>query len=236
VPKASRDALNAKGKVDIYYFDPDDVVLVTDESSPLYDERVHLPVKEELVINMMYAPDGEVPQGVLKVCVGRRNPETGKVEITDGRQRAKACREANRRLKKTIRLRARVLREPPVPADVGPVAERRPQETRDRRGRVRPGWDDVMSLDPIVCPSCGALGGHAHQTESAVDHPSHYNASPSGIECIDVVEHMTFNVGNAVKYLWRHGLKPSASSVTDLKKAAWYIQREIERVSKEKKP
>jgi len=93
-----------------------------------------------------------------------------------------------------------------------------------------------MSLDPIVCPSCGALGGHAHQTESAVDHPSHYNASPSGIECIDVVEHMTFNVGNAVKYLWRHGLKPSASSVTDLKKAAWYIQREIERVSKEKKP
>lgn len=36
-----------------------------------------------------------------------------------------------------------------------------------------------------------------------VNHPAHYTSHPAGVECIDVVEHMTFNVGNAVKYLWR---------------------------------
>lgn len=66
---------------------------------------------------------------------------------------------------------------------------------------------------------------------SAVDHPSHYNQHPSGVECIDVVEHMTFNVGNAVKYLWRAGLKDSTPALEDLQKAAWYINREIQRVS-----
>lgn len=64
-----------------------------------------------------------------------------------------------------------------------------------------------------------------------VDHPAHYNQHPSGVECIDVVEHMTFNTGNAVKYLWRAGLKDSAPEVEDLKKARWYIDREIQRVS-----
>ncbi len=99
MPKASRDALGNKGKTDVYYFDPEDVVLVKDEKSALYDERVDFEFKESLVVNMMYAPDG-VPLGVLKVCLGRRNPDTGKVEIIDGRQRTKAAREANKRLKK----------------------------------------------------------------------------------------------------------------------------------------
>lgn len=61
----------------------------------------------------------------------------------------------------------------------------------------------------------------------AVNHPKHYNAHPSGIECIQVVEHMSFNVGNAVKYLWRADEK--GAPVQDLKKAAWYIAREIEK-------
>lgn len=65
----------------------------------------------------------------------------------------------------------------------------------------------------------------------AVNHPSHYNDHPSGVECIDVVEHMAFNIGNAVKYLWRAGLKGDA--VEDLKKAAWYVQREIAKRAKE---
>ena len=60
-----------------------------------------------------------------------------------------------------------------------------------------------------------------------VDHPTHYNAHPSGIECIDVVEHYPFNIGNAIKYLWRAGLKGDA--IEDLRKAAWYINREIEK-------
>lgn len=58
-----------------------------------------------------------------------------------------------------------------------------------------------------------------------VNHPKHYSTNPSGVECIDVVEHMSFNVGNAVKYLWRADEKGNA--LEDLKKAAWYIQREI---------
>jgi ParB family chromosome partitioning protein len=99
MPKASRDALNAKGKRDAYMFDPDDLVLVTDEKSPLYDERVHLPVSESLVLNMLHAPDG-VPQGVLEPVTVARNQETGKIEVVVGRQRVKAAREANRRLKK----------------------------------------------------------------------------------------------------------------------------------------
>jgi Protein of unknwon function (DUF3310) len=64
----------------------------------------------------------------------------------------------------------------------------------------------------------------------AVDHPAHYNASPSGVECIAVVEHMTFNVGNAVKYLWRAGLK--GALLEDLRKARWYIDREIQRIER----
>jgi len=63
-----------------------------------------------------------------------------------------------------------------------------------------------------------------------VNHPKHYNAHPSGVECIVVVEHMTFNVGNAIKYLWRAGLKGSAPLVEDLKKARWYLDREIQRL------
>lgn len=66
-----------------------------------------------------------------------------------------------------------------------------------------------------------------------VNHPSHYNASPSGVECIDVVEHMPFCLGNAVKYVWRAGLKGDA--LTDLKKARWYLDREIARLEKAQK-
>lgn len=61
-----------------------------------------------------------------------------------------------------------------------------------------------------------------------VNHPAHYTAHPSGVECIDVVEHMNFCRGNAVKYLWRAGEKGSA--IEDLKKAVWYINREIARL------
>jgi hypothetical protein len=63
-----------------------------------------------------------------------------------------------------------------------------------------------------------------------VNHPSHYTSHPSGIECIQVTEHMNFCIGNAVKYLWRAGLKGSA--LEDLKKARWYVEREIQRLEK----
>lgn len=60
--------------------------------------------------------------------------------------------------------------------------------------------------------------------------PQHYKAHPSGIECITITEHMNFNLGNAIKYIWRAADK--GSHLEDLKKAAWYVNREIERLSK----
>jgi hypothetical protein len=60
-----------------------------------------------------------------------------------------------------------------------------------------------------------------------VNHPKHYTDHPSGIECIQITEHMGFNLGNALKYIWRCDLKKDA--VEDLNKAIWYIQREIEK-------
>ena len=63
-----------------------------------------------------------------------------------------------------------------------------------------------------------------------VNHPNHYLSHPSHIECIEVTEHMNFCVGNAIKYLWRADLKDDA--IEDLKKAAWYINREIQRREK----
>lgn len=69
----------------------------------------------------------------------------------------------------------------------------------------------------------------SEERHDSVNHPSHYTAHPSGIECIQITEHMGFNVGNAIKYLWRCDLK---NGVEDLRKAAWYINREIERRSK----
>jgi hypothetical protein len=64
-----------------------------------------------------------------------------------------------------------------------------------------------------------------------VNHPQHYNAHPSGVECITITEHMGFNLGNAVKYIWRAGLK-SDSPAKDLKKAVWYLEREIARIGR----
>jgi hypothetical protein len=58
--------------------------------------------------------------------------------------------------------------------------------------------------------------------------PSHYRQHPSGVECIEVTQHCNFCIGNAIKYLWRAGLKGDA--VEDLRKAAWYIDREIKRL------
>lgn len=63
-----------------------------------------------------------------------------------------------------------------------------------------------------------------------VNHPPHYTAHPSGIECIAITEHFGFSIGNAIKYLWRAGLK--GSQLEDLRKARWYVDREIARLEK----
>lgn len=66
-----------------------------------------------------------------------------------------------------------------------------------------------------------------------VNHPKHYTSHPSGVECIEITEHYDFCIGNAIKYLWRAGLKEDAGQtsldkeIEDCKKAIWYINRHI---------
>lgn len=63
-----------------------------------------------------------------------------------------------------------------------------------------------------------------------VNHPPHYTSHPSGVECIEITEHMGFNLGNALKYIWRADLKNDA--IEDLRKARWYINRELDKRAK----
>ena len=69
--------------------------------------------------------------------------------------------------------------------------------------------------------------------EDLVNHPSHYTSDPSGVECIQITRHRNFNVGNAIKYLWRAGLKDGNATVQDLRKAVFYIEDEIRRLQGE---
>lgn len=62
-----------------------------------------------------------------------------------------------------------------------------------------------------------------------VNHPAHYNSHPSGVECIQIARHMNYNRGNALKYLWRAGLK-TEDPVKDLKKAIFYLLDEVKRI------
>lgn len=95
------------------------------------------------------------------------------------------------------------------PDHLGPCVSARTEE-RDRQISAKA---DKLAHDPV-------------------NHPRHYTAHPSGIECIQVTEHLGFCVGNAIKYLWRAGLK-GQDAVQDLKKARWYIDREIKRLGGE---
>lgn len=70
-----------------------------------------------------------------------------------------------------------------------------------------------------------------------VNHPYHYTMHPSGVECIDITRHYDFCVGNAIKYLWRSGLKSEIGmedvdkQIEDLKKAIWYINDKINQLN-----
>ena len=69
-----------------------------------------------------------------------------------------------------------------------------------------------------------------------INNSSHYTNDPSGIECIDITRHRNFNIGNAIKYLWKAGLKEDKDrklinkQVEDLNKAVWYLVDEIHRL------
>lgn len=97
------------------------------------------------------------------------------------------------------------------------------------------------------------------QQHDPVNHPLHYTSDPSGVECIEITRHRNFNIGNAIKYLWRAGLKledvsvadelrdslskeptgllvrkvSRAKQIEDLQKAIFYINDEIGRLQAE---
>src|ERR1700741_1638292 len=83
----------------------------------------------------------------------------------------------------------------------------------DAAGNAQPARQEQMIQSPALA--------------NKVNNPAHYTKHPSGIECIIITEHMGFNLGNAVKYIWRADLKDNAQE--DLRKAIWYLERELRR-------
>lgn len=71
-------------------------------------------------------------------------------------------------------------------------------------------------------------------TKEAVNHPAHYGGAENPYEAIKVIEawELGFCLGNAVKYIARAGKKDDAKTVEDLKKARWYLTRQIEALEK----
>jgi hypothetical protein len=77
-----------------------------------------------------------------------------------------------------------------------------------------------------------------YKSNDNVNHPSHYVNHPSGIECYEIAKYYDFPIGNAIKYLWRAGLKQDVDKsllekeIEDLKKAKWYIESKIKDLEK----
>jgi len=93
---------------------------------------------------------------------------------------------------------------------------------------------DNLIDEPDACFKC--LNTWIKQNDTApedkdepdmVNHPPHYTSHPSGVECIDITRHMGFNLGNALKYIWRADLKHDDNGVEDLKKAIFYLNDEL---------
>ena len=106
-----------------------------------------------------------------------------------------------------------------------------PYDYSGRRG-------DPDELNNILPSQASIINALAKKAPDRVNAPSHYTSHPSGVECIDITEHYDFCVGNAIKYLWRAGLKAEAGltakakEIEDLKKAAYYINRKIKQLEK----
>lgn len=71
------------------------------------------------------------------------------------------------------------------------------------------------------------------QETQEVNHPPHYLSTSKcakcaePIECIDITRQMGFNLGNAIKYIWR--CEHKGNKIKDLKKAIWYLNDEIKK-------
>ena len=92
------------------------------------------------------------------------------------------------------------------------------------RGTYTPNESDIDRARKAADRAAAEAAVHA---TDLVNHPPHYTSDPSGVECIQITRHRNFNVGNAIKYLWRNGLKESASQsaldkqIEDLRKVVF---------------
>jgi hypothetical protein len=92
-------------------------------------------------------------------------------------------------------------------------------------------YNSYKACDDDICnPLCPIYIEHCSTKNDTINHPSHY--TDGKIETIDYIEDkkLNYHLGNAVKYISRAGKKDPAKYAEDLKKAVWYINREIERV------
>jgi hypothetical protein len=91
------------------------------------------------------------------------------------------------------------------------------------------GWmsysDDTVVYNPAEARKLQQQIAEQLTKPDQVNHPKHYTSHPSGVECIEITRHMGYNLGNAVKYIWRCDLKRDA--IEDLRKAIWYLQDEL---------
>jgi hypothetical protein len=94
--------------------------------------------------------------------------------------------------------------------------------------------DDVCVGIPMTNEQnwAGSEPLEVYQKPDLVNLPPHYTGHPSGIEAIQVTEWFTFSLGCVIKYVWRAGVKEGTSELEDLKKARWYLEREIQRREK----
>ena len=110
--------------------------------------------------------------------------------------------------------------------EVSALVQNAHDPVRNRASEVSPPRRDD-NLRNLAGAASGTHNDKQPLEEDTIN-PSHYRKHPSGIECIEVTRHMNFNVGNAIKYLWRYMDK--GDPIENLKKAQWYISDEIARL------
>lgn len=84
-------------------------------------------------------------------------------------------------------------------------------------------------MGDILSSYLNSLPDEKPKAEQSIDHPPHYGGEDNTYEAIKVIEawELGFNLGNVIKYISRAGKK--GSKLEDLKKAQWYLNREIEK-------
>ena len=101
-------------------------------------------------------------------------------------------------------------------------------------GQIWPIDAPVRLAKTTIPASRNAYYRTAPPHDETVDHPAHYGGAENPHEPIKIIEHygLGFCTGNAIKYILRAGKKPGAQEREDLRKAAWYLAREIARLEK----